>query len=120
MKQLIIELVIVGIIGALGFAFINGQKPKMTSLPEGATIYDVRTDEEYARDHVSSAKLLPLADIQAGKYPSEAKDSVIAIYCRSGNRSKEAKELLEKAGYNNIIDMGSISDTANYGLSITK
>ena len=120
MRQFIFGLIVVAIIGALGFAFIQGQKPKMTSLPEGAAVYDVRTPEEYARDHVSNAKLLPLADIESGKYPTEPKDSAISIYCRSGNRSKQAKAILEKAGYTNIIDMGGINDTANYGLSITK
>lgn len=120
MKQFIFGVVTVAIIGALGFAFIQGQKPKMTSLPENAVVYDVRTPEEYARDHVSNAKLLPLAEIESGKHPTEPKDSPIAIYCRSGNRSAEAKKLLEKAGYTNIIDMGGLSDTANYGLSITK
>lgn len=119
MKQFIFGVIIVAIVGALAFAFIQGQKPKPTSLPDQAVVYDVRTPEEYARDHVSSAKLLPLSEIQAGKYPAEAKDSPIAIYCRSGNRSKEAKEILEKAGYTNIIDMGGLSDTAKYGLSIT-
>lgn len=120
MKQLIVSIIVIAILGALGYAFLQGQKPKLTSLPDNTVVYDVRTAEEYSRDHVSSAKLLPLNDIQSGTYPTESKDTPIAIYCRSGNRSKEAKRLLEQAGYKNVIDMGALSDTANYGLAITR
>lgn len=120
MRQFIIGIIIVGIIGALGWAFIKGQEPKMTSLPENAVVYDVRTADEYATSHVTGATLLPLADIQAGKYPTEPKDTPIAVYCRSGNRSKQAASLLKKAGFKTVIDIGGIEDTANYGLSIVR
>ncbi|MDN5322530.1 MAG: phage shock protein [Clostridia bacterium] len=38
------------------------------------------------------------------------KDTKIFVYCRSGNRSKTASELLIKLGYTNVYDMGGIND----------
>lgn len=120
MKPWMIAAVLLAIIGGLVYAFIHNQKPQMTSLPEGTVIYDVRLPDEYARDHVSSAKLLPVGDMQNGKLPEESKDTPIAVYCHSGRRSAIAADILKKAGYKNVIDMHSIEDTANYGLSIVK
>lgn len=120
MKQWIVGIIIVGIVGALGFVFIKNQQPKMTSLPDGTTIYDVRTPDEYALNHVTSATLWPLSDLQAGKYPPIAKDAWLAVYCHSGNRAKQAADILKKAGYTKVIDIGGIDDTADYGLAIVR
>ena len=38
------------------------------------------------------------------------KDQVIYVYCRSGNRSKQAAEKLAALGYTNIIEFGGIID----------
>lgn len=120
MKPWIICIVIVGIIGALAYAFIQNQKPQLTSLPDGTVIYDVRTEDEYANSHVTSATLLPLTDLQKGKLPTDSKDTMIAVYCQSGKRSAIAADILKKAGYKNVIDMHGIADTDKYGLSIVR
>lgn len=120
MKPWIIGIIIVAIIGALAYAFINNQKPQLTSLPNGTVIYDVRTEDEYATSHVTNATLFPLTDLQNGKLPPVAKDTNIAVYCHSGRRSALAADILKKAGYKNVIDMHGITDTANYGLSIVE
>lgn len=120
MKQWIFGIVIVAILGALGYAFIHNQQPKMTSLPDGTVIYDVRTQDEYAVNHVSNATLWPLNDLQAGKYPPVAKDAWVAVYCHSGNRSKQAADILKKAGYTKVIDIGGLDGTADYGLAIVR
>ncbi|MGN0414257.1 MAG: rhodanese-like domain-containing protein [Agathobacter sp.] len=38
------------------------------------------------------------------------KDQLIMVYCRSGNRSKQAAEKLVKLGYTNIVEFGGIND----------
>ena len=38
------------------------------------------------------------------------KDQMILVYCRSGNRSKQAAEKLAALGYTNIIEFGGIND----------
>ena len=42
------------------------------------------------------------------KYPSSPK--LILVYCRSGNRSKQASQKLVKFGYSNVVEFGGIND----------
>lgn len=62
---------------------------------------DVRTPEEYAEGHIVSAINI---DVQSADFDDKAssilpKDKTIAVYCRSGRRSKMAAERLVKLGY---------------------
>jgi rhodanese-related sulfurtransferase len=41
------------------------------------------------------------------------------LYCRSGNRSDQAQQLLEQAGYTNVQDMGGIIDWQVQGYPIS-
>ena len=38
------------------------------------------------------------------------KDQLILVYCRSGNRSKQASQKLVKLGYSNVVEFGGIND----------
>lgn len=69
------------------------------------TIIDVRTKEEYSEGHIESSINIPLDNIESIKYD---KDKKIIVYCRSGNRSKQAAMRLIDMGYTNIYDMGGI------------
>jgi len=74
-------------------------------------ILDVRTPEEYAAGHIPGAVLLPNETI--GAQPPALlpdKNQLILIYCRSGNRSKQAAEKLARLGYTNIVEFGGIND----------
>ena len=37
------------------------------------------------------------------------KDSTVLVYCRSGNRSKQAADKLARLGYTNIVEFGGIN-----------
>lgn len=78
---------------------------------EGYIILDVRTDEEYAGGHIPGAILIPHDDIanQAEETLAD-KDQLILVYCRSGNRSRQAAEALAELGYTNVVDFGGIND----------
>lgn len=78
-------------------------------IKNGAKLIDVRTPEEYSTMHVKDAFLWPLQDIEARRFPSSDKTQKYYVYCRSGNRSAQAKELLENAGYTNVEDLGGIN-----------
>lgn len=80
-----------------------------------ASLYDVRTKEEYASGHFSGAKLHDLQDIQQGNYPDEEKDMKIYVYCRSGSRSSKAASALKKAGFTNIVDLGGLGKVQSMG-----
>ena len=78
---------------------------------ENYIILDVRTIEEYDEGHIPNAICIPNETIDEdviNKLPS--KDQLILIYCRSGNRSKQAANKLKKLGYTNLIEFGGIID----------
>ena len=78
---------------------------------ENYIILDVRTIEEYNEGHIPNAICIPNETIDEdviNKLPN--KDQLILIYCRSGNRSKQAANKLKKLGYTNLIEFGGIID----------
>lgn len=81
----------------------------------GSAFLDVRTSEEYAAGYFEGADNFPLSNLQQGSYPDVDKDSKVYIYCRSGNRSAEAKSLLTSAGYSNVVDLSGLSDVESIG-----
>ena len=74
-------------------------------------ILDVRTKEEYQEKHIPGAVNIPNETIGTEEIPElPAKDQLILVYCRSGNRSKQAAKKLSALGYTNIIEFGGIND----------
>ena len=74
-------------------------------------ILDVRTVEEFADKHIPDAINIPNESIgteEISELPD--KDQLILVYCRSGNRSKQASEKLAALGYTNIVEFGGIND----------
>ena len=78
---------------------------------EGYIILDVRTKEEFAEGHIPGAICVPNETI-SGEMPEELpeQDQLILVYCRSGNRSKQASKKLAELGYTNIKEFGGIID----------
>ena len=77
----------------------------------GFIILDVRTPEEFADQHIPGAINIPNETIGTEKIPQlPDKDQLILVYCRSGNRSKQASEKLVALGYTNIVEFGGIND----------
>ena len=120
MKRWIIALLIVAIAGTVALVAYLHRTPPMIFLPNGAVIYDVRSSDDYARNHVVTAKSLPLTSLQQGKLPAVPKSTTIAIYGTSAQISSQAAAILKKAGFTTIIDMHDLAGTANYGLSIVQ
>ena len=72
-------------------------------------ILDVRTREEYEQGHIPGAVCVPNESIGSGELSAlPRKDQLILVYCRSGNRSKQAAQKLADAGYTNIVEFGGI------------
>ena len=77
----------------------------------GYIILDVRTPEEYAEKHIPGAINVANETIGTDAIPElPDKDQLILVYCRSGNRSKQASEKLVALGYTNIVEFGGIID----------
>lgn len=74
-------------------------------------ILDVRTEEEYSEGHIPNAINIPNESIGTEEIPElPDKDQLILVYCRSGNRSKQASRKLADLGYTNIVEFGGIID----------
>ena len=77
---------------------------------ENYVILDVRTAQEFASGHIPGAALLPNETIGTEDIPLlPDKHQLILVYCRSGNRSKQAAEKLAQLGYTNIVEFGGIN-----------
>ena len=77
----------------------------------GYILLDTRTREEYDQSHIPGALLIPHTEIaQRAEEELPDKDQVILVYCRSGNRSKQASEVLVELGYTNVKEFGGIID----------
>ena len=75
-------------------------------------LVDVRTAEEYSQGTIPGSVNI---DVNSGNFGVTAdslldKDRTVAIFCRSGRRSKEAAEKLVRLGYTNVVEFGGILD----------
>lgn len=74
-------------------------------------ILDVREQHEFDEGHIPEAVLLPVGTItaQSAAEVIPAKDAVVLVYCRSGNRSKQASRALAELGYTQVHEFGGIN-----------
>ena len=76
----------------------------------GYVILDVRTSEEFAEKHIPNAINIPNETIGTAEIPElPDNDQLILVYCRSGNRSKQASQKLADMGYTNVVEFGGIN-----------
>ena len=86
-----------------------------------AVILDVRPLAEYHSGRVRNALLVPYDSIaQTILTVAPDKNQTIYLYCRSGRRSGIASDTLKGMGYTRVVNLGGLSDLAQYGLSIEK
>ncbi len=83
---------------------------------------DVRTADEYAEGHIALAMNIDIkqADFEAKAKASINKAKTIAVYCRSGNRSKKACDILTANGYKVIELSTGIMGWQSAGKPVTK
>ncbi len=82
-----------------------------------AVLVDVRTPEEFKEAHLEFAKNI---DFKAEDFTSAVskldKNKTIYLYCRSGNRSGKALEVLKSLGFKSVYNIGGLEDLRNAGL----
>lgn len=96
-----------------GYQQITAQEAKaMMDVGAGAVVLDVREQEEYDQGHIPGAVLLPVGEItqESASAAVPEKDTVVLVYCRSGNRSKAAANELAQLGYTQVYEFGGIQD----------
>ena len=82
---------------------------QMMAAGDGHVVVDVRRQDEYDAGHIPGAILIPNESI-GGEAPEALPDreQIILIYCRSGNRSRQAAQKLAELGYQHVYEFGGI------------
>lgn len=76
-------------------------------------VIDVRTEAEWNEGHLEGAMLIPYDKIEDGiRAVAPDKSSKVYLYCRSGRRTGIAEEVLKKAGYQDLINLGTMENAA--------
>lgn len=104
------------------YAEIDASAAKALIAAESPLVLDVRTPGEYYSGHVAGARLIPVAQLQARiSEIAGHKDKKILVYCRSGNRSVVASEILVNEGFTDIAHLrGGILDWQKAGYALVK
>jgi len=82
-------------------------------IAEGAFLVDVREAGEFASGSVKGAVNIPLGSIQTQLSKFKDKKNII-VFCRSGNRSSQAKAVLSQNGIKNVYNGGTWQNVNQY------
>ena len=77
------------------------------------TIIDVRTPEEFMSGHIEGSKNIEWQEISSVENNID-KDHKIFLYCRSGNRSQKATNILLSIGYKDVTNLGSLKEASKF------
>lgn len=81
----------------------------------GAVVIDVRSVEEYSKEHLAQAPNIPVTEFagrisEVDKMVGGDKSKPVVVYCGSGHRAATAKAQLEAAGYSNVVNGAGYDD----------
>jgi rhodanese-related sulfurtransferase len=82
-------------------------------IDEGAFLVDVRTPGEFAGGKVKGSVNIPLDRILMDIDKFKNKKNII-VFCRSGNRSSQAKSILEQHGIAHVTNGGTWEAVKQY------
>ena len=88
--------------------------------PAGLVVLDVRTPAEFAEGHLPDAVNI---DVQAPDFRDQVgqldRGAPVLLYCRSGNRSATARQVMAEMGFERIADVdGGIVAWQEAGLPV--
>ena len=88
--------------------------------PEGLVILDVRTQDEFDEGHIAGAVMLDFyRDDFADALATFDPEVPYVLYCRSGNRSSGAREIMSDLGFRSVEDVdGGIVGWQDAGLPV--
>jgi len=95
--------------------FFGGSEPVdlKNIIEEGAFLVDVRNPGEFAEGHVKGSTNVPLDTVPSRLAQFKDKKNIV-VFCRSGNRSEQAKAILEQNGFTNVVNGGNWEDVNQF------
>lgn len=90
----------------------NSNEKLVKLVKEGAFLIDVRTPSEFTEGNVQGSTNIPLDQIAANLDKFKGNENIV-VFCRSGNRSGQAKSILEQNGFANVTNGGTWQDINN-------
>ena len=100
-----------GSCGAADFTSITPQEFQKVIADTTVQVVDARTADEYAEGHIARATNIDVLQADFASKAATALDvkRTVAVYCRSGRRSKKAARILADKGYRVVeLDKGFI------------
>lgn len=84
-------------------------------IAEGATVIDVRTPGEFQGGHLPSAVNIPVDEVErrlaeVEKLTGGDHAKPVVVYCAKGSRAAKAKQVLEGAGFQRVVNGGGLDD----------
>lgn len=88
----------------------------------GTTVLDIRTAPEVAQARIPGAVNIDLFSPDFAQRIAELDlDATYLLYCRSGNRTAAARQLMSQLGFTDVVDVqGGIIAWANAGLPLER
>lgn len=103
-----LALLIAGIVFATGVLATEREEQAWEWIDSGAVVIDVRTPQEFNGGHLDNAVNIPVEDLSRADLSFVDKGDHIVVYCRSGNRSGNAKQILLTKGYKHVHNGGGL------------
>ncbi|MFN5628502.1 MAG: rhodanese-like domain-containing protein [Bacteroidota bacterium] len=75
-------------------------------ISKNSYLVDVRTPEEFESGSVEGAVNIPVGELEQRISELEDKKNIV-VFCRSGARASSAKQILESAGFTDVVNGGS-------------
>ncbi|HGS4462061.1 TPA: rhodanese-like domain-containing protein [Vibrio metschnikovii] len=114
MRRYVLRLTRIALLIGVLLSGTAGASPRAemawSMIAEGAVLIDVRTEQEFMQGHLDSAQHIPLSAMMNSGLTQFAKGQPIVLYCRTGNRSNIAKQLLIKQGFTHVHDAGGLDE----------
>jgi phage shock protein E len=85
-----------------------------------AVLLDVRTRQEFDQGAVRNARLI---DVTGSDFSDQVgrldRTGTYYVYCRSGNRSGKAMQMMQRMGFAHVHNLGGIGQLASRGFEVT-
>ena len=105
-KIIITSIGIIIMFGLIKNMFSENNNEELKGIVNNAFLVDVRTPAEFAEGNVPGSINIPLDQIQMQMAQFKNHENIV-VFCRSGNRSGQAKAILEQNGFTNVVNGGT-------------